>query len=187
MAGSLCRACGLQDEVCDCLEEAVSKGFRMPWLLAALEEKRKRMTDDDDNRQSWERPAKLSRLADDRPATLAFAKGEAVMEEDPFGPVPQLVVEPLTRESCLAKARSAITGERNAAYGSPEDNFSTIAAMWTAYANRRGIKCEFGSADVAAMMILVKVARIANTIDHGDSYVDICGYSACGAEAARAK
>jgi hypothetical protein len=61
-------------------------------------------------------------------------------------------------------------------YGEPEDNFDVIAAMWSAY-----LGMPVTGADVAAMMILFKVARIATAEKPSrDSYVDIAGYAACG-------
>ena len=38
------------------------------------------------------------------------------------------------------------------------------------------------SADVAAMMIMLKVARVRNGKAKDDSWVDMAGYAACGAE-----
>ena len=37
---------------------------------------------------------------------------------------------------------------------------------------------EINAKDVAAMMMLVKVARFANDPSHRDNLVDICGYAA---------
>jgi hypothetical protein len=40
--------------------------------------------------------------------------------------------------------------------------------------------------DVAIFEIMVKVARLAETPDHFDSWTDIAGYAACGARCANA-
>jgi hypothetical protein len=41
---------------------------------------------------------------------------------------------------------------------------------------------ELTPADVAAMMILMKVSRITTSPGKEDNWVDIAGYAACGAE-----
>lgn len=88
--------------------------------------------------------------------------------------------EPWTREKVLDKARECVCGQREQDYGSPEDNFWRIAALWTAY-----MAVEITPVDVAMMMALLKTARI-KTGSGGtmDSFVDGCGYFACGGEIA---
>lgn len=83
----------------------------------------------------------------------------------------------MTREELLDEAKRIVMGARQENYGSPESNFKTIADMWTAY-----LKVAIRPEDVAAMMVLMKVARLANKSDHMDSWVDIAGYAANGAE-----
>lgn len=91
----------------------------------------------------------------------------------------------MTRSECLKAAESAVNGERDEKYGKPESNFGTIAILWTTYFDRvskgRPYKI-FESCDVAAMLALVKIARLSQTPDHADSWVDLAGYAACGAE-----
>lgn len=82
-----------------------------------------------------------------------------------------------TRTDILETANQIVNAERQDNYGSPEQNFGRIAAFWTAY---KGVK--FSMEDVAAMMGLVKIARIATTPDHIDSWVDLAGYAGCGGE-----
>jgi hypothetical protein len=87
-------------------------------------------------------------------------------------------------EALLRDALAAVTGERRKAYGDPEQNFATIADLWGAYLRRRGMHPAhpvLTPGDVAQMMILVKVARLAQTPDHRDSMLDIAGYAACAA------
>lgn len=81
------------------------------------------------------------------------------------------------REKTLTKAISCVCGDRERDYGTPEDNFSTIAQLWTTY-----IGVAITPVDVAMMMALLKVARIKNGGGTGDSFVDLAGYAACGAE-----
>ena len=85
-----------------------------------------------------------------------------------------------TRQAILDEARDAITGEREDAYGGPEESFFAIAKFWSAYLDRY-----IGLHDVAIMLALLKVARIKNSDgQHRDSWVDLAGYAACGAECA---
>ena len=81
------------------------------------------------------------------------------------------------RGTILDKAKDTINGARQDAYGNPEDSFSAIAELWTAYT---GIN--FTPHDVAMMMALLKVARIKGGAGSEDSYVDLCGYAALAAD-----
>lgn len=85
----------------------------------------------------------------------------------------------MNREACLDAVKEIITKDRNDQYGEPEDSFSLIGKLWTGYTGVR-----IGPADVAAMMILMKVARIRAFDKKEDSWVDIAGYAACGVECA---
>ena len=87
----------------------------------------------------------------------------------------------MKRIDVLNAAEKCVNGERDAAYGSPEDNFLCIAQMWNAYRARMQ-KDYFRPRDVAAMLALLKVARIANGNATEDSWVDLAGYAACGGE-----
>jgi hypothetical protein len=94
-------------------------------------------------------------------------------------------------EKLLLQAREIVAGARRQAYGNPEDNFGTIAALWDAYLRRRHLTGNLGdymegrtnitATDVAAMMALMKVARLAESPQHADSWRDLAGYAACGA------
>lgn len=87
----------------------------------------------------------------------------------------------MTRIECLETAEHMVNGDREHDYGTPEDNFKTIAGLWSAYLGK-----EISSLDVAMLMALMKIARIkAGT--KPDSFVDLAGYAACGAEIAGGK
>ena len=91
----------------------------------------------------------------------------------------------MTRKEILDRAAGAVLGDRNNRYGKPEDVFCYIAQMWSSYLNSQGLLTDvLDSADVAAMMILLKVARLHPDIgiDNSDTWVDIAGYAACGGE-----
>ena len=71
---------------------------------------------------------------------------------------------------------------RGAPYGGVEDNFERIARLWSGHlVNRYGaVSFLLDPTDVAVMMVLLKIARLANNPAHRDSWVDIAGYAACG-------
>lgn len=85
----------------------------------------------------------------------------------------------MKRAEILEAARVCVCGEREQEYGNPEDNFEAIARLWSAY---KGI--DFKAIDVAMMMSLLKIARIATGSGTADSFVDLAGYAACGGEIA---
>ena len=96
----------------------------------------------------------------------------------------------MKREDILNGAKHCVCGGREDDYGSPEDNFGTIAALWEAYLRAR---CMYVSdiailpEDVAAMMALMKIGRIATGAPKADSWIDLAGYAACGGELALAE
>ena len=96
----------------------------------------------------------------------------------------------MKRSEILAAARTCVCGGREQDHGKLEDNFSTIGLMWGVYLRAahhdlarilpiNGIDAK----DVAVMMALLKIARIA-TGSSQDSYVDLAGYAACAGELA---
>ena len=83
----------------------------------------------------------------------------------------------MTRKETLENALKCVCGERQDQYGSPENNFGMIAKLWTAYLGH-----EVSSVDVSMMMGLMKIARIRTGTATEDSFVDLAGYAARGAE-----
>lgn len=83
----------------------------------------------------------------------------------------------MKRQETLEAAMRCVCGERQDQYGTPEDNFGTIANLWTAY-----LGYPVSAVDVAMMMSLLKIARIKTGTATEDSFVDLAGYAACGAE-----
>lgn len=90
----------------------------------------------------------------------------------------------------LLKEALGIVEKRGLAYGKPENNFKRIAGLWELYVNQReshtNVFISITETDVAALMVLMKVARLMEKPDHLDSWLDIAGYAACGAEVSRA-
>lgn len=87
------------------------------------------------------------------------------------------------RRELLEEAADLIDGDRNVTYGSPVQNFTNIADMWTTRLKHKMKPGEkITAVDVADLMVLLKVARnIANT--KRDNFADAAGYAACGYEA----
>ena len=88
--------------------------------------------------------------------------------------------EPTIREVILDTAKQIVMKDRNSHYGDPEDNFRDIAQFWSTY-----LRHEIKPHDVAAMMILVKISRMATSPTALDHWVDTAGYAACGGEAVK--
>lgn len=76
-------------------------------------------------------------------------------------------------KSILDEAQEIIYGDREKTYGAPDKNLKMIGDLWAAYSG-----VPFTAEDVCNMMILLKVARLANDPKHRDSQVDLCGYAA---------
>lgn len=89
--------------------------------------------------------------------------------------------EPWTRRRVLSEAERCVCGQREQDYGTPEDSFEMIGKLWTVYLD---YATKIDAHDVAAMMALLKIARISENPQHMDSWVDGCGYFACGGEIA---
>lgn len=87
--------------------------------------------------------------------------------------------DPKTRADFLKMVEGIICKDRNTQYGEPEDNFGRIAKFWSDY-----LETSIDAADVAIMMSLFKIARIATGGNKSDNWIDLIGYAACGAECA---
>lgn len=90
----------------------------------------------------------------------------------------------MTREEILKEALKCVNGEREQQYGSPEDSFEVIADLWMVYLENKVVRdtslVVLNPEDVAAMMALLKLARICTGKYKGDNWVDLAGYAACG-------
>lgn len=91
------------------------------------------------------------------------------------------------RESVLKAALDAVTAARNVSYGEPQDDFACTSELWDSYITRliqvRGF-VNLQPHDISAMMILLKISRLANSPGETDHWVDIAGYAAIGSECA---
>ena len=101
---------------------------------------------------------------------------------------PRGTVQSWTRRDILDQALRCVCGDREQDYGRPENNFETVAVLWSTYirAARPESKDwafnELDAKDVAAMLALLKIARIASGNAKADNWVDLAGYAACGGE-----
>lgn len=91
----------------------------------------------------------------------------------------------VTREAVLETASSLINGDRADQYGDALDTHERIAGMWSWLLGEREVELE--AHDVALMMICVKLVRAIKNPQYADSWTDIAGYAALGAEMAGAE
>ena len=83
------------------------------------------------------------------------------------------------RAKVLDTAKGYVTKDRAADHGDMEDNIQRITLYWNAHL---GLVDFIKTEDFAAMMALLKIARIHSNPTHIDNWVDACGYMACGGE-----
>lgn len=92
----------------------------------------------------------------------------------------------VTRETILDAAKRCVCGDREQDYGSPENNFATIAEFWQTYLKCTSVppdtEITILPEDVAAMLALLKIASIASGHAKADNWIDMAGYAACGGE-----
>lgn len=77
-------------------------------------------------------------------------------------------------EDILEEALRITSGDRNAAYGPPDQDFQRTAAIWSAI---KGV--EFEAREVAMFMVALKLSRETHQRKR-DNWVDIAGYARCG-------
>lgn len=89
------------------------------------------------------------------------------------------------RSHILETAERYVNQDRNSTYDEPATDFGRIAQAWNwwlRWAHSDGSDLEME--DVAAMMILLKLGRLAGNPTHEDSWIDVAGYAACGYDVA---
>lgn len=90
-----------------------------------------------------------------------------------------MTTKPKKPEAILIEAQRITSGERQRDYDHPLPNHQRIADMWNAYIGiRKAPDKLLSAADVASMMILMKMARNVHTPKR-DNIVDIAGYARC--------
>jgi hypothetical protein len=98
------------------------------------------------------------------------------------------LVKPMPRAEALTEAIDLITGDRNAQYGPPTQDFQRAAAALNAYGYRRvdhSGENEILPSDIAIIVPLIKISRLMHSRGKRDSWVDLAGYAGCGYECAQ--
>lgn len=107
------------------------------------------------------------------------AKGPVPTPTPEPAPAPEAATE---RALLLREAERLICGDRNAAYGEPDQDFQRTAAIWSAMFDR-----PFTGHEVALAMIALKLSRLSWSAGRFDSWCDIAGYAGCGWDTAVAQ
>lgn len=87
----------------------------------------------------------------------------------------------MNRIDVLEQARELVCNDRQEDYGDPVVSFKSIARFWNGYLESIN-RCELIDVDIAAMMVLLKVARSATGDGKLDCWIDIAGYAAIAGE-----
>lgn len=109
---------------------------------------------------------------------------DAAIMDEPESFCDQVLARPDVKTAIADEAKRIVAGARRSAYGRPEQNFERISRYWTAYFLNTGRDIQVSPSDVSGLMRLMKEARLNESPDHYDSYVDIIGYAMTGAEVA---
>lgn len=97
------------------------------------------------------------------------------------------------RAEVLDEAKRLICGDRNNQYGPPGKDFNRAAQALTSLGFGKESAAGDGHCevlddhDIATIMIVLKLSRIMWSSHKRDSWVDVAGYAACGAEVAGAE
>jgi hypothetical protein len=83
----------------------------------------------------------------------------------------------MERGEILDEAKRLTHGDRNKNYGSPVVNHTRIAKLWSVW-----LEHEITPAQAAMCLALVKVARLIETPDHLDSFIDGAAYFSIAGE-----
>ena len=85
----------------------------------------------------------------------------------------------MKRGEILDEANRLTHGDRDKNYGTPYINHKRIAEIWTVI-----LGIEVTPSQVALCMAGVKIARLVETPDHLDSFVDLAAYASISGEIA---
>ena len=88
------------------------------------------------------------------------------------------------RADVLHEAADLITGDRNAQYGPPTQDFQRSADAMTAMGYRANLDQPIRPNDVAILVALVKISRLQHSPEKRDNWTDLAGYAGCGYECA---
>jgi hypothetical protein len=85
----------------------------------------------------------------------------------------------MNRKEILDEANRLTHGDRDKNYGTPRVNHDRIAALWSVV-----LGTEVSAAQVALCMAQVKIARLIESPEHLDSFIDAAAYMAISGEIA---
>ena len=83
----------------------------------------------------------------------------------------------MNRGEILDEAKRLTHTDRQKNYGSPYVNHKRIADLWSVY-----LETEITPSQVALCLCLVKIARLIETTDHEDSFIDLAAYASIAGE-----
>ncbi len=83
----------------------------------------------------------------------------------------------MNRGKILDEAKRLTATDRNEIYGDPYTNHKRIADLWSVY-----LETEISPSQVALCLSLVKIARLIESPNHLDSYIDLAASSAIAGE-----
>lgn len=83
----------------------------------------------------------------------------------------------MNRGEILDEAKRLTHTDRQKNYGSPYVNHKRIADLWSVY-----LETEITPSQVALCLCLVKIARLIETPNHEDSFIDLAAYASIAGE-----
>ena len=89
--------------------------------------------------------------------------------------------EPFKRAQILDTAKSLIVGDRQQAYGPPIESFTRLAAAFNIVLEGIGHE-PITPTDAAKLMVALKFSRLSGGDHKDDTWIDLAGYAALGAE-----
>lgn len=86
------------------------------------------------------------------------------------------------REDILVEAINLITGDRNAQYGPPTQDFDRTAELLNVLGYRGPGGRKILKHDIAVIVTQIKQSRIVHSPGKRDNWTDTAGYAGCGWE-----
>jgi nucleoside 2-deoxyribosyltransferase len=104
---------------------------------------------------------------------VARALGKLIVSVETGNPI-----DTVRQPNVAQEADGLVNGDRQATYGHPSVDFGRTADFWTTRLQHKLADGErITSADVPALLRLLKESRLVESPRHRDSLVDICGYA----------
>src|ERR1700749_2852277 len=131
-----------------------------------------------DDEHDSERAGSLARgLGEEHPVVDAYKTGGRAIGDGDW--MSSTGGQSTARGNVLTEAKGLIEGDRNKSYGSPTQNFTNTAEIWTALLRHKLKDGEAITAtEVGTLMVGLKLARTIAQPKR-DNFVDMAGYAAC--------